>query len=132
MNNNSKISKTTPKDFYIGEEAQANRELLSIKYPIQRGIVTNWDDMEKIWYHTFYNQLQVAPEDHCVLLTDPPLNPKLNRENMTEIMFEKFGAKGVFISAPAVLSMQAMGRHCGLVVEMGEGVIHTVPIMGIY
>uniref|UniRef100_A0A8B9GIX9 Uncharacterized protein n=1 Tax=Amazona collaria TaxID=241587 RepID=A0A8B9GIX9_9PSIT len=105
------------KDSYVGNKAQSKRGIFTLKYPTERGIVTNWDDMEKIWHHTFYNELRVAPEEHPA-----------NREKVTPIMFETFNTPAMYVTIQAVLSLCASGCTTGIVVDSGDGVSHTVPI----
>jgi len=112
-----------------GREILPGGNILESKYPIEGGIVTNWDDMEKLWLHTFYNGLRVAPEEHRILITDTPLNPKPDREKMAQIMFEKFNVPGFYVGNQAVMSLYAAGRTAaGLVLDCGYGVTHAVPI----
>merc|ERR1711861_38870 len=88
------------KDAYVGDEAQSKRGVLTLKYP----------------------------EEHPVLLTEAPLNPKANRERMTQIMFETFNVPAMYVNIQAVLSLYASGRTTGIVMDSGDGVSHTVPI----
>ena len=115
-------------DSYVGDAALVRRGVLSIRYPIEHGIVTNWDDMEKIWHHTFYNELRVDPDEHPVLLTEAPLNPKANRERMTQLMFENFGVPAMYVSIQAILSLYSAGRTTGCIFDSGDGVSHIVPV----
>merc|ERR1739848_880371 len=115
------------KDAYVGDEAQSKRGILSLKYPIEHGIVTNWDDMEKVWHHTFNNELRISPDESPYLHSEAPLNPKSNREKLVQIV-ETFNAPATYVCIQAVLSLYASGRTTGLVLDIGDGVSHAVPI----
>lgn len=115
-------------DYFVGSEAQWNRGMLDMRSPIQHGVVTDWDDMEKIWDHVFRRELRVEPEQNQVLLTEPPLNPKQNKERTAQIMFEKFGCAGIYFGMQSVMALYSYGLSTGLVVDSGEGVTQLVPI----
>jgi len=93
-------------DTFIGPKAEEHRGLLYIKYPIEHGIVTDWNDMERIWQYIYgSDQLQTFSEEHPVLLTEAPLNPRRNREKAAEIFFETFNVPAFYVSIQAVLSL---------------------------
>ena len=116
------------REWYIGTEAIELKGIMHLQYPISHGVIDDWGAMERIWNYTFYTDLRVDPSEFPVLLTEAPLNPRLNREKMTEIMFETFNVPALYIATQAVLSLYASGRVTGCVIDIGDGVSHIVPI----
>jgi len=84
--------------------------------------------MEKVWHHTFFNELRVAPDNHPLLVTETPLNPKYNKEKMTQVMFETFNIPAFYIASQPVLALYSSGKTIGLVIDSGDGITTTVPI----
>ncbi|KAG7298508.1 Alpha-centractin [Plutella xylostella] len=116
-------------ELFVGPRAEEHRGLLSIKYPMEHGIVTDWNDMERVWNYIYSkDQLSTFSEEHPVLLTEAPLNPRRNREKSAEVFFETFNVPALFVSMQAVLSLYATGRTTGVVLDAGDGVTHAVPI----
>lgn len=130
------------KDAYVGNEAfdvqktwrdmglpGAGQGVWTVKYPIEHGIVTQWEDMTRVWKHTFESELKIRPSEHPVLLTDQPLNPRVNREKMVQIMFEEFDVPAVMLVHAPVLALHATGRRVGLIVDCGEGQTRCSPVV---
>ncbi|KAI9710657.1 MAG: Actin-like protein [Bogoriella megaspora] len=115
-------------DVFIGPRAQELRGLLKIRYPLEHGIVTEWDDMERIWQYVYSDELKTLSEEHPVLLTEPPLNPRTNRDTAAQILFETFNIPALYTSIQAILSLYSSGRTTGVVLDSGDGVSHAVPV----
>eukprot|EP00906_Rhabdomonas_costata_P026911 RCo038312 len=127
-------------DFLIGYEALERCQNYQPHYPIKRGVVENWDQMERIWQQCFYKYLRCEPEDHYVLLTESSLNSPENREYTAEVMFETFGVRGLYIASSAVLALAASwtskkskekelaGTMTGIVVDSGDGSTSIIPV----
>ena len=112
---------------YVGDEAQKRIGVLNIKRPIKHGIVTDWKNYKILIQHAF-DELEVDPAGQSVLLTEAPLNPKANREKMTEMCFDNLNVSNMYVAIQAVLALYANGRTTGIVFDSGYGVSHTVPI----
>jgi actin-related protein len=121
---------STGQNTYVGDQAQSmsRQGILTISHPLENGIVTNWDDMEEIWSHTFHNELRIDPAAQPVMLIDSALNVKANREKMVKIMFETFKVPALYVATAPALSLYKSGRRTGIVLDCGYGFGQIVPI----
>ena len=98
------------KDIMCGDDAAEARTMLQVSYPMENGIVKKWDDMQHLWDYTFYEKMRIDPRGRKILLTEPPMNPLKNREQMCEVMFDRYDFGGVYVAIQAVLALYAQGR----------------------
>lgn len=117
---------STVKDAYVGDEAIAKQGVLAMKRPIEFGVTTSFDDIEKIYHHAFYDQLRVQPEEQCLLISDTPNNPKVNRERITQILFETFNVPSLYLANNCTLDLFACGKESGMVID--SGLHRTIPL----
>eukprot|EP01084_Bolivina_argentea_P234578 394921_1 len=129
------------KTIYIGDEAQAKSGIVSLKYPNWN--FTQWVDrhgnssnegytchgyMAYFWPHLFNLELRITPQEHSLLLTEPPLNPKSNREKTVQLMFETMNVPSMYLANSAVLSLYAFGQTMGLIIDSGHTKTAIVPV----
>ncbi|XP_003739302.1 actin-related protein 2 [Galendromus occidentalis] len=125
----SRVGEMEVKDLMVGDEASKLRSMLEVNYPMENGMVRNWDDMLHVWDYTFGPQKMNLETKGCkILLTEPPMNPLRNREKMLEVMFERYEFDGAYIAIQAVLTLYAQGLYTGVVVDSGDGVTHVCPV----
>ncbi|TSK42115.1 Actin-related protein 2 [Bagarius yarrelli] len=83
----AKIGNIEIKDLMVGDEASELRSMLEVNYPMENGIVRNWDDMKHLWDYTFGSEKLNIDSRNCkILLTEPPMNPTKNREKIVELL----------------------------------------------
>lgn len=120
------------KDYVIGSAAKEQRGTLIVTHPIEMGIVGDWEDIENILNHIFLNELCVDPQEHHILITEPPFNPNVNREKITQIMFDSFNVLGFYTAKTASCALRSINKLTGLVVESGGMVTHITPVFDGY
>ena len=117
------------KDLYVGEEAEAKRDVLSLSRPLEKGIIVNMDDMTSIWEHTLRTELRIEHESHRVLLTQKALTLESVKASTLQVMFERIHVKACCIETQSVLSLLSAGRTTGLVLDAGYASTCTVPVV---
>ena len=129
LNENSSANK-----FIIGDQVKLSHKYhdqnMKITKPIDYKIIDSFDAMEKIWQYSFTDLMKINPSDEKtnILLTEPVLNPKANREMTTKIMFETFNFNAMYLLSSAVLSSYASGRTTSIVIDSGYNETQIVPI----
>ncbi|CAB3373601.1 actin-like [Cloeon dipterum] len=116
------------RDHYVGDEALLKQDVLGIRRPLRRGRVDSWDDMILLWQYAFKEVLRVNPEEHPVLLSEQPLVPPVNREKMTQVLFETFNVPKMYVASQPVLTLFSIGKITGLNVDTGLDATYAVPI----
>jgi actin-related protein len=114
--------------YCVGDDCYRRHGRPTINHPVKDGIITNWDEMEKIWHHTFYNELRIDPTEQPVLLVETPHNPKPDREKTAQIMFETLGVPAMYLKNQDVLSLYSYGYTTGLVFDAGATTCRATPI----
>lgn len=126
----AKVNNIDVKDVMVGDEAQKVRQMLQINYPVENGIVTNWEDMKYIYEYLFGpKKMNIDPKDSKILFTEAPLNPVKNRQRMLEVMLEHFQFNECTLAYQAILTLYAQGIVTGVVVDIGDGVTHICPVV---
>ena len=113
-------------NYYLVDIAKGYGE--QVRSPLQAGLVTDWEDMQKVWQYACKNELHIAPEEHPFLLSEPPLTPKQSTEKLVQVLFESFSVPALNVSNTAVLALLASGRTTGCVLDCGYAVAYSVPI----
>ncbi|XP_059490913.1 actin, clone 302-like [Neocloeon triangulifer] len=116
------------RDHYVGDEALLKQDVLGLRRPLRRGRVDSWDDMILLWQYAFKEVLRVDPEQHPVLLSEQPLVPPVNREKMTQVLFENFNVPKMYVASQPALTLFSIGKTNGLILDTGLDATYAVPI----
>ncbi|RLN67071.1 hypothetical protein BBP00_00001861 [Phytophthora kernoviae] len=118
------------RDMFVGTECQLYRDFLELSNPLNRGVVEDWEALERMWEFVFTQEMKVDPETAAlpILCISSPAGSKKQQERMAQIMFESQKVCGFYFMQQCVLSLFASGRTRGLVVEVGHGSSHAIPI----
>lgn len=114
----------------VGDEASELRSMLEVNYPMENGIVRNWDDMKHLWDYTFGpEKLNIDSRNCKILLTEPPMNPTKNREKIIEVCFPEWRW---FVFVQTRLEARRSDRSCLTLFYTPQVMFETYQFAGVY
>ena len=128
---NNMITTDDQSTILFGNQAMEAENGLLV-HPIQKTKIIEWDDYELFLDNLFKNELKIKIEEYGIFITEPPLTLKSSREQLTELLFEKFNAPYIFITNGAVLSSYGAFKYSGFVLDCGYDISTVVPVSNGY
>jgi len=127
------IGKTGSGEEIFGNEAQTSSDVASIAWPIELGVIKDFESMEKIWHHLLDKEVEKSATDFsAVMLTECPCNTQDAKSQAIEMWFEKFNAKRYMTACGAILGIYGTGKESGVAVDSGDGITFVVPTFESY
>lgn len=111
----------------VSEDVYKHRGLLKLGYPMQNGHVTDWAAMTRVFQYT-EDKLGVPKREHPILVTEAANTSRPQRYKMAQILLEELQHPALLFSVQAVLSLYSTGSTTGVVLDVGDGVTHVVPV----
>lgn len=115
-------------DVFAGCDAIEHEGLLSLSYPVQRGLVADWEMLESSLHYQLLRSLNVSCEEHPMLITECPDNPRVDREKLAHLLFESFNIPALCVGNTSALALYATGRTTGIVIDSGASKTHIGPV----
>ena len=112
------------KDQFVGNDCDPYLGVVKLRYPIKHGAFSNEEDISIIFNHIFsklgLNEDQIS--EHPLLISEPILNPKENRDMISELLFEKYKVPSLIFSFQPSLSLFTFSSTSGIILETGDAV----------
>jgi actin-related protein len=68
---------------------------VEVRHPVRGGVVEDWDGLESLIHYSLYDLLGWAIGDEgAVVMAEPLLTGRADRERMAQLMFEVFNVNG--------------------------------------
>ena len=113
---------------FVGKKAIMRKRTSRLFFPVEQGIISNFDGIERIFDNIFKEELKISPTEYNIIISEPCFNPKENREKIAHILFQTYSVPALYIGNQAVLSLNSTGRTTGVSIESGDGITQIAPI----